>query len=522
LPLISPKTAAKIFWLFAFFHLLFWTIYPWLTQPSPGTYDVMEAFIMGKEWIMGSAKHPPLPFWVLESIYQICGRADFAGYLAAQCWVLLGLWAVWRLSREYLPILPALLVVGASSIYRYFNLGALSYTTSVPPVSLWCLAICFFYLSLQYNRFFWWFLTGLVLGLGLLSKYSVGILILSILLFMIWNPKGRSFWKTSGPWISTLTAFFVFLPHLIWVVQNDFITVRSAEGVLVSAPAWYQHIKSPLTFACSQIFLFLPVLIALIPLTGFSWQLERSPLPMEKEDRFKRSFLNFMILFPFLLHVLVALFFGTKMRTAYGSPLWTLIALWMLVFFRYHLTRKTVRRTIYLIVFLYILTIGSHFVNYQLGCIASNKAAKIYFPGRQLAEELTKRWQKVSDRPCPYLSGEWKLAGHAAYQMKDRPSVLCYYYGINISQKPAALYASDKDFNEKGGIILWGMDHSWKENEIPDWISKRYPCAQISPEILEIPWDLPSWVPQEKRKNFPPLRVRYAILSPPGESKQIK
>ncbi len=508
---ISFSGARKIFWIFALTHFIVWTFLPWLIQYSPGNKDVIESLILSKEWVMGSIKHPPLPWWVLESVYQLTGRAEFGSYMAAQLWGLLGLWSVWRLSREYVSDLMALIVVFSAASYRYFNLGSISYTTSVPPVSIWCFVICFFALALKYNKIRYWIITGLALGVGLLCKYSLGILVLTILLFMFFSPRARKYWKTSGPWLSTLAAFLVFLPHFIWVVQNDFVTIQSAGRTITDVSRWMNHLISPLKFALAQLALFVPVTIGLIPLLGIAWKLRWIPYDKEKTDKnFERNYLAFMIYVPVIMHILTGAIFGAKMRPAYGSPLWTLIGLWFIVNFQANIQYANIKKAVLLCFAVIGVIIACYILNYQFYYwVTPEKPSKIHFPGIELGSAVSEKWHSRFGEPCPYISGDWILAGQAAIHMKERPSVLCYYNGAQMDQKMVGFYASDKDLNEKGGIIVWELNKEMPGDYVPEWLFKRYPKAAVSPETIIIPY-------HTNNAKLWPLHVRFAIV-PPGK-----
>jgi hypothetical protein len=101
------------------------------------------------------------------------------------------------------------------------------------------------------------------------------------------------------------------------------------------------------------------------------------------------------------------------------------------------------------------------------------------------------------------LSGDWKYAGNAAYAMKDRPSVHFYYNGIaNLQTLPTGTWSTDEDVNQKGGIILWNV----LESTVPGWVHRRFPRAEVLPEILELPY--------KTRAKIPPLKIGMAVVPP--------
>ena len=71
-----------------------------------------------------------------------------------------------------------------------------------------------------------WLLLGLVGGLALLSKYSAGLLALSVLVAAPFDSTLKAQLRTRWPWLGALVAALVFAPCLAWNVAHDFISIR--------------------------------------------------------------------------------------------------------------------------------------------------------------------------------------------------------------------------------------------------------------------------------------------------------
>ena len=70
-----------------------------------------------------------------------------------------------------------------------------------------------------------WILAGVFAGLGFLSKYIFMFLILTLLLMLVSRRTWRWVWRTPGTYLAAGVALRVVARHLVWVVDNDFITV---------------------------------------------------------------------------------------------------------------------------------------------------------------------------------------------------------------------------------------------------------------------------------------------------------
>ncbi|MDD3586692.1 MAG: glycosyltransferase family 39 protein [Thermoguttaceae bacterium] len=501
-----------MFWRFAFLWLAVWTILPWLLMPSPGTLDVIEQFIIGREWVLGSIHHPPLPFWIQEIMYQICGRSMISCYFCGALTSFLGIWAVWRLSRYYVNETYALLIVLASAAYRYFNIGNVNFTTNAPPVSLWCLAIFLLFRAVKYNRLGDWLWLGIALGAGMMSKYSVGILVLTMVLYLCLEPKVRRLWCSPGPWLTSFCAVIIFLPHLCWMIHYDFPTIKYAAHSLSGNSSAWNHLITPLRFFGSQLFFILPMIVPLIPLLGFCWQLKRRrPLPDAvdfDDDLFRNRFLTFMFFLPIVIQLgIFAACGGGRMRPAYGSPLWTLTALWFVQFFQIIPGKIAIKRTAILAFVVLIVTVFAFWFDYQFRYCFTKDPCRSDFPAKALGTKLDEIWaRRFGPAPCPYLSGDWKVVGHAALHMKGRPSVLCYYHGTEPGKHPDGFWVFDEDLDRDGGMIVWKSGTGQPPDDVPEYLKRRFPRAVVAPDTLSIPW--------LTKADIEPLNLRYAIIEP--------
>jgi len=110
----------------------------------------------------------------------------------------------------------------------------------------------------------WWGL-GVVLGLGLLNKYSMLWFGFGLAVGILATPH-RKWVATPGPWIAATISVLTFLPHLFWQWQNGF---PSAE-FLTNAATLKVEPQSPLDFLSAQILAINPILFP-VWLAGLAW-----------------------------------------------------------------------------------------------------------------------------------------------------------------------------------------------------------------------------------------------------------
>ena len=89
---------------------------------------------------------------------------------------------------------------------------------------LWWVLIAYFIIRLvKTDDPRWWLAIGAVVGVGLMTKYTMLFLVAGILVGLVLTPARRFF---GSPWFwgGVALAFLIFLPNLIWQMRHDYIS----------------------------------------------------------------------------------------------------------------------------------------------------------------------------------------------------------------------------------------------------------------------------------------------------------
>src|SRR6202023_3264794 len=76
-------------------HAAIWTILPFALYPTL-PLDIIEALTYGREWQLGYDKLPPLPWWLVEIAFRLCGT-DLAYYALSEIVIVATFAIVWAL-----------------------------------------------------------------------------------------------------------------------------------------------------------------------------------------------------------------------------------------------------------------------------------------------------------------------------------------------------------------------------------------------------------------------------------------
>ena len=104
--------------------------------------------------------------------------------------------------------------LGAGSLMQYVSFDYLA----------WVACSYFFILLCKSRDPRWWLAIGGCIGFGMLTKYSMLVCALAIaagVLFTDLRTDLRSKWL----WLGVAVSLLIFLPNLIWQIQNDFVSL---------------------------------------------------------------------------------------------------------------------------------------------------------------------------------------------------------------------------------------------------------------------------------------------------------
>jgi len=179
----------------------------------------------------GFVAYPPMtPF--LEHIglalfgLSLVGLRLFSVVAQAIALVMTGLMAR-ELGGKRLAQVTAALAVALSPL-PLFNGTEFQYTSFD---FLWWVLIAYFTIRLlSSDDPRWWMAIGVVVGLGLLTKYSIAFFIAGILGGVALS-RARTYLKSPWFWGGIAVALFLFLPNFLWLVRHDFISYHFLQHI---------------------------------------------------------------------------------------------------------------------------------------------------------------------------------------------------------------------------------------------------------------------------------------------------
>ena len=439
-----PGTA---FAAFLALHGIVWIALPTLLYINL-PLDLIEALVYGPEWQLGYDKLPPLPWWLVEIAHRLFG-VDAAYYALGQLSVLIAFAAVFATARPLVGARRALIAVLIVDGLHYFQFTAAKFNHDVIQLPLWGLAGYAFHASLRGGRLRDWVLLGAAVGLSLWAKYFVVMLAAPYGLFVLLDPDARKVLARPGPWVAIAVALAIMAPHIVWLVQHDFLPLAYAEQRAAPAGEFLDHVLNPLEFASDQLLFLLPSLLIAGVLVSPPWpQAAASPAPA---DAFDRRIVTLLAFGPAASVFLLSVVSGRGTVAMWGYPLWLFLGLWIVLVVWREIDRQRMVRVVGIWGAVFVAFAIAFVADYRVLPHFDERVRATLFPGAIIAAELDARFRAAVGQPPAYvIAGMWD-GGNVAHYAPERPRPRLLIDG----DPRRAPWIDLADLNAKGAVLVW-------------------------------------------------------------------
>ena len=209
-------------WLLVFASLILWIIASgrWPLEPEEAQYwdwsrrldwsyyskGPMVAYLIAMSTSLGGDSE----FWVrLPAVILGIGLAGIAYFLARM---------IFQSDRA------GFLSVVLLSLMPLYAAGFVLMTTDTPFIFFWGLTSLFLCRAIQRRGEGSWYGAGIAFGLGLLSKYTMLMLLPCALLWLLVSPNLRPWLRRREPYEAAFLGFLIFSPVMVWNTRHGWVS----------------------------------------------------------------------------------------------------------------------------------------------------------------------------------------------------------------------------------------------------------------------------------------------------------
>ena len=411
--MFKKKNISNLFYLFLIAHLFVWTLIPSITNNNL-PLDTIEALAWGSNLDWGYNKHPPVSAFFVEFFYFFFGSNDIAYYFLSQIFVISAFYIVWIFSNEFFQnkTLSFFSVLILDGIY-FYNFTTPEFNVNVCQLPFWALTVYFswkLYMKKDTNTVIL-ILLGVTAAIGFLTKYLFAYLLLSVVMIFAYEFFITKTRKIDFKHYLPIEIFFVLLvPHLIWLFQNDFVTIKYAfnRAGLVDY-SFLNHLKFPIIFLMKQIGILIPFFVLCY------FIIKKIKIRFDIKDK-KKYFILLINFLPIVLMFATSVVTGSKIRTMWMTPFYLFFGVLILSMFDIKDDEQTFKEFFKPFLILFLLSP----ITYGLvSLISENKRTD--YKGKIEANKVLQVWQKDFTESINVVLGDEWYAGNISYHMEGRP-----------------------------------------------------------------------------------------------------
>jgi len=439
---IKENDVNKFLAFFLLAHLIIWTLVPSISNVNL-PLDTIEALGWSDKLQLGYDKYPPIFPLFVELFYLIFGNQDWAYYFLGQIFVVSSFFVIFKFSEYFFEnkIFALISILLLEGIY-FYNFTTPELNAFLCQFPFLALTVFYSWQSIKKNDNLSWFLLGIFSGLAALTYYLSLYLLLALGLFFIYIAiKNKKFNKK---YLLALLSFIIVLfPHLIWIINNDYISIRYAFFRSFQDPlselGGYQfldHIFYPLIFLGKQIGLLFPFLIM------FLFLVKDMKIKINYKDK-KLIFLFTIAIVPIILMFLTSLFGGTRIRTMWMTSFYLFTGVFFVYLFKAKINLIKFRNFFLSFLFLFIFSPSLY---YLVSYFQTDKRTD--YPGKKISTIVQTQWNGNFSNKIEvvvgdgWVNGGW-YAGNLSYHLDSRPR-----RETELENKPNIGTVLIKGFNE--------------------------------------------------------------------------
>ncbi|MCX7909229.1 MAG: glycosyltransferase family 39 protein [Ignavibacteria bacterium] len=211
--------------------------------------------------------HPPICSYTIGLGTLLFGNNEFGVRIGMLLLSIGTSFFIFLLARKYFnDDKGAFLTVVFLNLTTFFNLHSIVATPDAPLLFFWAGTMFFYYRALfEGDKWVDWIIAGIFSGLALSSKYTGAFIFISLILFLIIDKQLNKLFSAKF-FLSLLFASIMFLPVIIWNIQNGFAsflfqTSGRAKGVRGIGINYFLQLVASQLYELTPIFFLLLFII---------------------------------------------------------------------------------------------------------------------------------------------------------------------------------------------------------------------------------------------------------------------
>lgn len=375
---------------------------------------------------------PPLIAFLIRFCTMILGSTAFTVRLSAVVIsVMLGI-LTWKWTKEiFKSERIAFFTTLVLNFIPLYAVGAIIITTDTPLAIFWAATLYALYKAIFENQKNYWYLSGILFGLGMLSKYTMVLLAPCLLIYLLVLPEHRFWLKRKEPYQAGLIGLIMFLPVIYWNYAHGWVTFRHVAGQANVGGGFVIQPKEFFNFFVSQLGVISPFLFLGMLYSAYD-KIRKEKMKMDNK-------LKFLLCtsIPFYLFFQLKSAQG-KVEANWAAPAYYSWVIFLVAYFdNWYEKMKVTKKVVYSQMAIWVSILCAVLITAVMHDTNIIRELGFHFPPSkdptnrlvgwdQLGEQVSKVEMAMPTTQKTFLfSGEYQITAELAFYVKGQPSVYC-------------------------------------------------------------------------------------------------
>jgi dolichol-phosphate mannosyltransferase len=207
----------------------------------------------GQHMDFGYLDHPPMLGRLIRTSTEFSGGNEWAVRLVAFCcWLMTALFSYLTARQAFNRSTAMGVVLLVAILPAYYCTGFLS-TPDAPLMACWAGTLYYLHKALFQRQPWAWYGADVTMGIGMLSKYTIILLVPSLFIYMLNNRNTRKWFARPEPYLAAIIALVLFSPVILWNADHHWASFvfqgprRFTDAFDFSLDAFLGHVLLLLT-----------------------------------------------------------------------------------------------------------------------------------------------------------------------------------------------------------------------------------------------------------------------------------
>ncbi len=188
--------------------------------------DEAQYWLWSENLAFGYYSKPPLLALIIKTFAYFFGDTEIALKSISNFCIAIASWFIFKLTTKLYSERAGLISIILFSLMPIAIFGSFFITTDLPLIMFWSISLYVLQLALNEQKKQYWLMLGILIGLGILTKYTFVYFYMCLFLYLIIFARSNLKLSKYNILLSVIATIIVVSPNIYWNIENGLVTFK--------------------------------------------------------------------------------------------------------------------------------------------------------------------------------------------------------------------------------------------------------------------------------------------------------